>query len=203
VGCRAWGWGLRAEGPLGGDTEASLHLCREKGVARSRKYTIGSSHEPMNQGTEFEKPRGVSHVEVRHGFAQVHVSQITGALMAERLNVLRAVADAGVSIDFLKMTQSGLSFLVPEDRSGEVETALKPLELHFKVLPSRSIVLVYAVNMRDEEGLIAAIIRDTISSGARVNHVGDMHDRMLLVVDAEEADRLASQFESSLMGAGR
>lgn len=156
----------------------------------------------MSQGTEFEKPRGVSHVEVRHGFAQVHVSSITGSLTAERLNVLKAVSDAGISIDFLKLTQSGLSFLVPEDCSSKVENALKPLELQFTVTPQRSIVLVHAVNMRDEEGLIAAIIRDTISSGARISHVGDMHDRVLLVVDAPEAERLAGQFKTSLMGAG-
>src|SRR5687768_2695267 len=127
----------------------------------------------MSQGTEFEKPRGVSHVEVRHGFAQVHVSRITGSLTAERLNVLRAMADAGISIDFLTLTHSGLSFRLPDTTCPEVHPALKPLELHYTATPGRSIVLVYAVNMRDEEGLIAQIIRDTTSTGARVNHVGD------------------------------
>ena len=157
----------------------------------------------MTEGTSFEKPRGVSRVEVRHGFAQVHVSGIVGDLMTERLAVLAAVADAGISLDFLKLTQSGLSFLVPQDKSSVVETALQPLELHFTVRDARSIVLVHAVNMRDEEGLIASIVRDTIASGARVDHIGDMHDRMLMVVGADDAERVAAFFENSLVGAGR
>ena len=157
----------------------------------------------MEQETSFEKPRGVSRVEVRHGFAQVHVSGIAGDLTSERLSVLQAVADQNVSIDFLKMTQSGLSFLIAEDECDEIDAALKPLELHFSVRPGRSIVLVHAVNMRDEEGLIASIVRDTILSGVKVSHIGDMHDRMLMVVDAEEAGRIAEQFETSLLGAGR
>ena len=157
----------------------------------------------MTEGTSFEKPRGVSRVEVRHGFAQVHVSGITGDLTAERLNVLAAVAEAGISLDFLKLTQSGLSFLVPQERSAEVEKCMPRLELHYTVRGGRSIVLVHAVNMRDEEGLIASIVRDTIASGARVNHIGDMHDRMLMVVDAEDADRVAAHFHTSLVGANR
>ena len=156
----------------------------------------------MSEATSFEKPRGVSRVEVRHGFAQAHISRITGDLMAERLSVLQVVADAGISLDFLKLTQSGLQFLVPAETSSDVESALKPLELHFTVRSDRSIVLVHGVNLRDEEGLIASIVRDTIGSGARVDHIGDMHDRVLMVVDSSEADRVAAFFENSLMVAG-
>jgi len=156
-----------------------------------------------NQHTDFEKPRGVSHVEVRHGYAQVHVSGIAGNLTRERLSILRAVADSEISIDFLKLTQSGLSFLVAEGRSEDIEAALSPLELHFSIRKGRSIVLVHAVNMRDEEGLIARIVRDVILSGATVSHIGDMHNRMLMVVDSAEAERVADQFRESLVEAAR
>ena len=157
----------------------------------------------MSQGTEFEKQRGVNRVEVRHGFAQVHVSRIVGDLMTERLGVLKAVSDAGVSIDFLKLTQSGMSFLIGDDKCDEVERALQISELHYTVAPQRSIVLLHAVNMRDEEGLIAGIIRDTIASGAQVNHIGDMHDRMLMVLDTADAQRVADSFETAHLGAAR
>jgi aspartokinase len=154
----------------------------------------------MDQATSFEKPRGVSRVEARHGFAQVHVQRLPGMLEEARLRVLQTIADAGISIDFLKLTQRGLSFLVAEEKSAEVENALSALGWESTLTRDRSIVLVHAVNMRDEEGLIASILRDTISSGAHVHHVGDMHDRLLLVVDRHESERLAEQFSQALVG---
>lgn len=147
--------------------------------------------------TEFEKRRGVSRVEVRHGFAQVHVSRIAGNVMAERLKVLSAVASVGISIDFLKLTPSGMSFLVPEGDAEVIDQALEPLGIHFTVRHDRSIVLVHAVSIRDEEGMIAGIVHTAIANGIRIDHVGDMHDRMLMVVQKSDAERLASHIHVS------
>jgi aspartokinase len=155
----------------------------------------------MNQGTEFEKPRGVSSVEVRPGFSQVHVSTLQGDVMEERLRVLLAIADREISIDFLKLTPGGLSFLVPEDRSADVEAALRPLGTQFTVRQERSILLVHAVNIRDEEGLIAKIVERAIASGATIDHVSDMHDRMLMVMEQGDAQRVAESFRGELMEA--
>ncbi len=152
----------------------------------------------QNRETEFEKRRGISRVEVRHGFAQVHVSQIVGRVMDERLRVLDSVAQRGISIDFLKLTPSGLSFIVPEDQAEQVQTALQPCGVRFTIRRSRSIVLVYAVNIRDEEGMIASVIKQTIATGATVDHMGDMHDRMLMVVPTEHVERVTEQFRVSL-----
>ena len=147
--------------------------------------------------TEFEKKRGVSNVEVRHGFAQVHVSRFTTDVMRERLKVLDAVASVGISIDFLKLTPSGMSFVVPEQNGEIVDKALEPLGIHFSVRHDRSIVLVHAVSIRDEEGMIAGIVQTAIKNGIRIDHVGDMHDRMLLVVQKADADRLASHLSAA------
>jgi len=158
----------------------------------------------ISSETEFEKRRGVSRVEVRHGFAQVHVSRIPDDVMAVRLKVLAAVASAGISIDFLKLTPSGMSFIVPGQDGDVLQTALEPLGVHFSIRHDRSIVLVYAVSIRDEEGLIAGIVHTAIQNGIRIDHVGDMHDRMLMVVQKEDADRLASQIEvTSAQGEGQ
>jgi aspartokinase len=150
--------------------------------------------------TAFEKRRGISSVEVRAGFAQVHVSRLAGPVMENRLLVLGAVAEAGVSIDFLKLTQSGLSFVVPGEYAESVSTALVQLGFHFSIRENRHILLVHAVNMRDEEGLIATILLESISSGIQVDHVSDMHDRMLMVVGAEDAPRLKARIEERMMG---
>jgi len=149
---------------------------------------------------EFEKQPGVSKVEVRHGFAQVDISHLQGDLAEARLKVLKLVYDAHISLDFLKLTQSGLAFIVPGDCASSVESALKTVEGEVSVHSTQSIVLVHAVNMRDEEGLIASIVNQVIMTGSTINHVGDMHDRLLLVVETSAADSIANKLRHSLMG---
>jgi aspartokinase len=151
--------------------------------------------------TEFEKRRGVSNIEVRRGFAQVHISEISGHAMSGRLSALKAIRDAQVSIDFLKLTPSGLSFLVAEEGADAVRKALEGSGFQFTVRGGRSIVLVHAVNMRDEEGLIARIVQTVIGTKVIVDHIGDMHDRLLLVVKDEDAAKVKKRFQDSLIPA--
>lgn len=154
----------------------------------------GSQKPPLSsRETEFEKPRGVSRIEVRQGYSQVHVSQLPPPVMTERMRVLKAVDEAGISIDFLKLTPSGLSFLVSEDRTEAVERTLVGCGVNYDVRKARSIVLVHAVNIRDEEGLIAEVMSTAIASGTKVDHVGDMHDRLLMIVPTDQADHLVQQ----------
>jgi aspartate kinase len=141
----------------------------------------------------------VNRLEVRDGFAQVHVSQIEGEVMQKRLFVLQAVADAGISIDFLKLSPSGMSFLVPEDRAEDVRATIAACHVHHSIRSPRSILLVHAVNIRDEEGMIANIVQILIGTGASVDHLGDMHDRILMVLKTEDVSRVAEQFRTSLM----
>lgn len=142
--------------------------------------------------TAFEKRRGVSKVEVRQGYVQVHIANLGSSSMERRLDVLDAVSHAGVSIDFLKLTPGGLSFMAEEAFASSVKGALDRLNLEFDVLEQRHIVLVHAVNMRDEAGLIADVMKHAIASGAHLEYVTDMHNRMLIVVAAEESDALVT-----------
>lgn len=150
--------------------------------------------------TEFEKRRGISRVEVRDGYAQVHISRLREPIAASRIEALEAVAAKGVSLDFLKLTPRGLSFLIREEEADAVGSVLRALKLEIAVQSGRGVLMVHAVNMRDEEGLIASILLSAIESGAAVSHVSDMHDRALLVVAAEDADRLKERLESTLIG---
>ena len=153
----------------------------------------------MDQATKFEKPRGVSGITVRHGFAQAHVSGWETDIPEKRLDVLRLMADAGISIDFLKMTPSGMSFLAPADRADKVEEVLQSLEAKYSLRKPCSVILAHAVNIRDEEGLVARIMKAAIEGDFRVHHISDMHDRAILVVDSDEAGRLTHTLESSVM----
>jgi len=148
--------------------------------------------------TEFEKRRGISRIEIREGYVQVHVAGLQEPLMPSRLAILQAIRDAEISLDFLKLTTNGLSFLVTADQSGAVQATLEGQAPELSVRQDRRVVMVHAVNMRDEEGLIARIVAAAIASGAQLEHVGDMHDRMLIVTDGPGATLVSQAIRSRL-----
>lgn len=153
--------------------------------------------------TEFEKPRGINKVEIRRGYLAVHVTGLFQDMPSQvakaRLRVLRCMADAKVSIDFLKLTQGGLSFVVPEAVEGDVIRALGAEGITYSVKPGRCIVLAHAANMRDEEGLIARVVSEVIGTGVEIDHLGDMHDRVLLVMDSDDGQRVAKWIEDRMV----
>lgn len=148
--------------------------------------------------TAFERPRGVSRVETRRGYCQVHVVDLPDPLVTKRLDALSAVAEIDASIDFLKLTPRGLSFVASADRAADIEQALAGCGAHAEVATDRSIVSVHAVNIRDEEGLLAEIVQEAIALGAQIDHVGDGHDRLLLVVGDADAARIETHFRGRI-----
>ncbi len=151
---------------------------------------------------ELDTHRGVSHVGARGGFAQVHVALDRSDISRARLDFLQEIADAGISLRFVKLTPAGISFLIDQSDETSVRELLGALGFEFEMLGHRSLVITYAPNMRDEPGLIAKIIRTTIESGVEVGQVGDMHDRVLLMVASDEADKLRLLLESRLIEVG-
>lgn len=152
-----------------------------------------------NTQTDFEKRRGINRVERKDGFAQIQITGLQEPLMLARLDSMRVTADAGVSIDFLKFGPSGLSFLVHEKVAQRTTDALTKAGLAFEIRQDQSVVIVHAVNIRDEEGLIARIIQTAIDTGTTIHHLGDMHDRLLLVVTRDQADPLMEAIQTRLM----
>jgi aspartate kinase len=146
--------------------------------------------------TDFEKQRGISRVEVRTGLTQVHVLDLKSPIAKSRLKVLDAVSSAGISLDFLKLTPTGLSFIVPADNTELISATLNKEGIANQLATGRGIVLVHAVNMRDEEGMIAGILRRVIETGITVDHASDMHDRILIVTDESQAERFKSVIEA-------
>lgn len=146
--------------------------------------------------TQFERPRGIDRVELRRGYATVHAGPVEPPYETARIGVLRRVAEAGVSVDFLKLDGPRLSFVVAEEASGRAAAALEGVP--HRVTPGRCVVLAHAANMRDEEGLIARIISRVTSTGAAVDHIGDMHDRVLVVTGEEDAARVVPALEAMI-----
>lgn len=158
----------------------------------------------MNQPQiELERRSGLSSVEVRDGFAQVRVARLGEPLGQARVDVLALIQRAEISVDFLKLTPDGLAFVVAEALGDQVAQALSTSSADVSVRGGRSIVLVHGVNMRDEEGLIARILATAIASGATFEHLGDMHDRVLIVTDNHGARAISERIESQLVEAQR
>lgn len=152
---------------------------------------------------DFEIRPGVHRVELKHGYTQVHVTNLGEPLAERRIEVLRMVADAGISLDFLKLTHCGLSFLVPDRQLEPVREVAARLPGNTSVESGRSVLSVHAPNMRDEEGLMASIVHRALESGCAVSHVGDMHDSLMLVVETEGSEQVAEEFRATLIGGPR
>ena len=153
----------------------------------SKRLSDASTDLPVLAETEFEKARGVNRLEIRTGFCSVHIHCTERASMAARLDALRSVFEAGVSIDFLKLTTDGLSFVMPDDSHHLVEAALGQVGVKVESRSGMAVLMAYAVSMRDEAGMVASIVSQVIASGASVVHMGDMHDRLLLLMTESEA----------------
>lgn len=141
--------------------------------------------------TEFERPRGALDVSVEDGYSQIHAGGLPEPIHENRLLLLQTVRASATNLKMLKMTPSGLSFLVRESDTAHLRDAISVLPFTISVRPGRSLVYVHCVNMRDEEGLIAKVLAVAIGSGAKMEHVGDRHNCMLIAAEDEDAGRIA------------
>ncbi len=157
---------------------------------------------PSTGETEFERPRGVSDIQVRDGYSNVRAWGLESPLQASRIRVLAEVAEQSISLDFLKFTPDGLSFVVPDSDQSGVEEAMRRAGVQYETKGGRSVVLAHAVNMRDEEGLIARLVSRAIASGTSIDHMGDMHDRVLFVVSKDDVAKLEECLTNGLQEDG-
>ncbi|MBS1701566.1 MAG: aspartate kinase [Armatimonadetes bacterium] len=157
----------------------------------------GAGGQPST-GTEFEVRKGISKMTLEPGFALVHISRIPPEqLHTERLRILRMLADSGVSAKFPKLTGTGISLTIFENRADDVEKILETCGQYFSVKRGRSVLTIYAPNIREEEGLMSRIIGHAITAGVHIDHIGDMHDQTTMVIEAGSAEKLLQSFEES------
>ncbi len=153
--------------------------------------------------TNFERPRGQVEVTIASGVTQAHLAGLPDPITASRLDALKRIAAAGVSIDFLKFTPSGLSFVCQDDDSAAVEKALSGLQGRLELQPDRCIASIQAANMRAEEGLTALIISQLAALEAQIVHLADMHDRLLAVTDSAGARIIEAEIAARVAKAVR
>lgn len=151
--------------------------------------------------TDFEKARGVNKIEIRTGFASARITGLDGEVSKHRLRILNQVYQQEISLDFLKFSGDGMSFVVPDYRRDELVKVLEECGSSFEVKPDRAVLIVHAVNMRDEEGLVASIVSQVIEFGANIEHLGEMHDRLLMLMGVSGAEKARDGLKARYPGA--
>lgn len=146
-------------------------------------------------GTQFERQRGVSQIEVKRGYAQAIVQGLPDPVEPNRLEVLRVAARVGVSVAFVKFLASGIAFLVADLDRETLRQALEEAGYGCVIQGNKVEILVHAVNIRDGQGLLASVIQAGIESGVSIDHIGDMHDKVLLVVSEDHEPRLLDRLQ--------
>lgn len=140
--------------------------------------------------TDFEKHRGLHGVEIRERYANVFVPLSMSDSKA-KLKALGAIRKAQISIDFLKLAGGGISFVCTLSNADSIEQCLKDAGFKPKIIRDRCVLIAYGANMRDQEGLIAKIVSILAAGTDEIDHLGDMHDRVLAVVPKDQAQELA------------
>ena len=151
----------------------------------------------MQNQTTFETARGISAVDVQKGFSLVVVRGLGED--RERLSeALDAIKQAGLSADFLKLGQAQFSFLVLEQDQQKAVDALTAKCLEASHHRSKAVIKVSSPNVRDESGLMARICEIVLDSGATIYNVGDMHDGVQVVVQAERSEATCDALRSHI-----
>ncbi len=143
----------------------------------------------MHSQTPIDTPRGVQDVDLEEGYALVEVRGLPPwETSARRREALKAVESAGISIDLFKITHDGFSFVVPDSLAEKTHDALCQVGFQPNVLSDQAILLVATPNVRDADGLLARICSEVIMAGAEIQHLGDMHTGVMIVLKRKEAE---------------
>ncbi|MDQ2987302.1 MAG: hypothetical protein M3R13_11410 [Armatimonadota bacterium] len=151
----------------------------------------------MQTQTTFETARGISAVDAQTGYSLVVVRGLGDD--RERLSdALQAVQQVALSADFLKVGKAQFSFLVKEEHQQVAVDALMAGGFEASHHRSKAVIKVSSPNVRDESGLMARICQIVLESGATIYNVGDMHDGVQVVVQAERAEATCEALRATI-----
>jgi len=142
----------------------------------------------------FERERGVSAIVVSPEVAYlfVRVPDPTDA-PTQRLAVLNALQEAGISIFLIKLQRQGISFGVQASVQEQACQVLARAGFQVVVKPHRVMVSVFAQNMRELHGVLARIAEIMYEAGAAIEQISDAHDRVTVLIEASKAPEVVAK----------
>jgi len=149
--------------------------------------------EPRQPRIAFEKERGVSSVKALGRYAYLTVFRDTARQQPGlELEVYGALAESKISINLVKLHQSGVSFVVNEDEEQAARAALAHLGLPITSTSPVSMVSVYAAGMRLLNGVMARIAGALLRAGVAIVQTGDGPDTVFCLVESALAPTAVS-----------
>lgn len=151
---------------------------------------MASDHPPPNPQNRisFERERGVTEIALRRGLAHFQIRTTP----AERLGVIRALADAAIPIFLIKLGPDGFSFTLRQEHARAAVTLLRQRSLEPEVLEDLALVSIIAGAMRDLSGVISQIYDALIEARVSVRQTGDAYNAVHCLVAGESAERAAA-----------
>lgn len=120
------------------------------------------------------------------GRAQVKAGPINAAGEKE---LLRALAESGISIDLINVFPESVVFTIDEDRADKTQSILESLQCEFILTKGLGKVSAVGSRMRGVPGVMARIIRALGDEGVAVLQTSDSHMTISCLIKAEEAQR--------------
>jgi aspartate kinase len=142
-----------------------------------------SSNVPDDMGSAEDVLSSIAYIG---GRAQVRA---TGMAAADEKELLRALADAGISIDLINVFPDSVVFTIDDDRSDKARAVLEGLRCEFKLITGLGKVSAVGSRMRGVPGVMARIIRALSDEGISVLQTADSHMTISCLIKAEDAQR--------------
>ncbi|MFM7321805.1 MAG: hypothetical protein ACKO5K_09815 [Armatimonadota bacterium] len=139
----------------------------------------------------FERERGVTRIAVRNGLSHYTVA----CTPAERLDTIRALADARVPIFLIKIDPDGFSFLTRGNHAADADHILGQRQGRWHRADDLSLVSTIAGSMRDLSGVISRIHDALIEAKVGVRRTGDAYDAVHCLVDGTNAPAAVAALE--------
>ncbi len=125
---------------------------------------------------------GIAHITE---LAQVKVS--TGDVTAgKRLEVLKALAEAGISLDLINVSPQEMCFTIKEAKTESAKKLLKSFDLDVRIEKGFAKVSAVGAGMRGVPGVMASIVESLTASGIEIHQSADSHTSISCLVRSED-----------------
>ncbi|ATY84973.1 aspartate kinase [Kyrpidia spormannii] len=119
---------------------------------------------------------------------QIKIAQPSGAPPVHRA-VFQAMADAGISVDFINVGPGGVAFTVSEAEAGRAEQILRHLGVEPEIVPGCAKVSVVGAGIAGVPGVMARVVGALAEEGVEILQSADSHTTIWCLVREEDMNR--------------
>jgi aspartate kinase len=141
------------------------------------------------QGVEIRGDRVVTGIAHIAHLGQVRVGNLNGGLGHRHLDVFRAMADAGISVDLINVSPELISFAVGEEHLERARQTVESLGLAVEATGGFAKVSAVGAGMRGVPGVMARVIAALSGRDVSIHQTTDSHTSISCLIRAEDLER--------------